>query len=695
MQLHAKLERGIIMKLKTRLLGIVLSVTAIFTQCGLNAFAESPLTFERTEDIIYTDGTAAERIMRPKIGEAELKYSDIPVSSFQVGNLLPDRESDKEYTDWWYSEWDDCRYVFLPSTADRSDLVITYSADGPLCLNGQEISTGESTDILGSADTFDITVGGKDCGRLKIMQSNLGCIFLTTTHGNTDALDSVRFIDESADALMINADGGTEYEGPIPKFSAHGNSSWDYSKKKPYNIKLPQKENLYGMGKAKKWALLSNYLDHSMLRNKLTEEMCRAAGMEYVMDSVFVDLYAGGSYRGTYQLYERVQIQKNRVNIRDLEEETEDLNSDDLESCPQVVVGAANANEYMENSYKYYDIPNDPEDITGGYLMQFQLWNRYGFKCKSAFITSRGQAVGIEGPEYASKAQVEYIRGFVQDTEDAIYSDTGFNSKGKHYSDYIDVDSLIAAYLVQEISMNIDGTQTSFYLWKDSDLKGDGKLHFSPAWDFDLSYNNFITSRFNSDGKIGYSSRYDNLFAASFPISGYDVSGRPTVGVSWVGQLFKDAGFTRQVAEVYSQRFEPFLRSLTEGEEPYLMKMADDICPSAEMSNARWHTYGGSKYCVFGGSSGATFIESADIVRKFILNRKNWLTELWEPYTHLKGDVNADDKFDIADVVLFQKWLLKSKDTKLPLWQAADIYDDGQLDIFDLTLMKKELIRLS
>jgi hypothetical protein len=104
LQLHAKLERGIIMNLKTRLLSIALSVTAIFTQCGLNAFAESPLTFERTEDIIYTDGTAAESIMRPKVGEAELKYSDIPVSSFQVGNLLPDKESDKEYTDWWYSE---------------------------------------------------------------------------------------------------------------------------------------------------------------------------------------------------------------------------------------------------------------------------------------------------------------------------------------------------------------------------------------------------------------------------------------------------------------------------------------------------------------------------------------------------------------------------------------------------------------
>lgn len=72
---------------------------------------------------------------------------------------------------------------------------------------------------------------------------------------------------------------------------------------------------------------------------------------------------------------------------------------------------------------------------------------------ESGFVTSRGQAVEIDGPEYASKEQILYIRNFVQETEDAIYSETGYNSKGKHYSDYIDADSLITAYLVQEISM--------------------------------------------------------------------------------------------------------------------------------------------------------------------------------------------------------------------------------------------------
>ena len=56
------------------------------------------------------------------------------------------------------------------------------------------------------------------------------------------------------------------------------------------------------------------------------------------------------------------------------------------------------------------------------------------------------------------------------------------------------------------------------------------------------------------------------------------------------------------------------------------------------------------------------------------------------------GDVNADGKFDIADVVLLQKWLLAVPDTKLADWKAADLYDDNRLDVFDLCMMKRKLI---
>ncbi len=648
---------------------------------------------DRTKDLFIPAGQFAS-IMAGDTAEPvnDNIYTEIPVTSFRVSEISPGTDTDLDYTDWWFSEWDDCRYIFLPATADRNDLVITYTAEDTLCLNGEEVPSGEHTAILSGSDEFDITVGDKACGKLKIMQSNLGCIYLSTSTGGLDFLDGSRYRTETGTALMLNAEGGTEFSGEIAKLSPHGNSSWDYSKKKSYNLKLPKKQDLYGMGKAKKWTLISNYLDHSMIRNMVTDEIARAAGMDCVLDSVFVDLYADGSYRGTYQLYERVQIQKNRVNIRDLEEETEKLNGGDLEAFPRNHKGSEKLDDYMENSCKYYDIPNDPEDITGGYLLQFQQFNRYPYKCTSGFVTSRGQAIEVDGPEYISEAQAEYIRSFVQDLEDAIYSDTGFNSKGKHYSEYCDVDSLITAYLIEEISENIDSTSSSFYLWKDSDLTGDGKIHFSPAWDHDFSYGCFPAKVQNEDGETGFSYRTDNLYAVCFPIQGYQESGRPTAGRSWIGTLYQNESFVRRTAQIYSVRFAPFLRRLSAPGSPYIKELAGRISSSADMSNARWHTYGGAQYCVFGSSSGKDFMGSVDLVRSFIENRESWLTGLWKPYLTLSGDVNADGSFNAADLVLLQKWLLGAAGTELADWKSADLVPDGIIDTFDLCIMRNRLV---
>ena len=57
------------------------------------------------------------------------------------------------------------------------------------------------------------------------------------------------------------------------------------------------------------------------------------------------------------------------------------------------------------------------------------------------------------------------------------------------------------------------------------------------------------------------------------------------------------------------------------------------------------------------------------------------------------GDVNEDGAFDITDFVLLQKWLLAVPGTKLANWKAADMNNDGKLNVFDLCLMKRELIK--
>lgn len=56
------------------------------------------------------------------------------------------------------------------------------------------------------------------------------------------------------------------------------------------------------------------------------------------------------------------------------------------------------------------------------------------------------------------------------------------------------------------------------------------------------------------------------------------------------------------------------------------------------------------------------------------------------------GDVNGDGTFGISDVVLLQRWLLAVPDIELDNWKAADLCEDGRLDVFDLCLMKKALI---
>ncbi|MDD6086181.1 MAG: bacterial Ig-like domain-containing protein [Oscillospiraceae bacterium] len=61
----------------------------------------------------------------------------------------------------------------------------------------------------------------------------------------------------------------------------------------------------------------------------------------------------------------------------------------------------------------------------------------------------------------------------------------------------------------------------------------------------------------------------------------------------------------------------------------------------------------------------------------------------------VKGDVNADEKFDISDVVLLQKWLLGVSDVTLPNWKAADFCEDGKLNVLDLCMMKCKLIENS
>ena len=151
------------------------------------------------------------------------------------------------------------------------------------------------------------------------------------------------------------------------------------------------------------------------------------------------------------------------------EEATSKANDNaDLETYEQ-----KGTNDYKAGTQKWVDIPNDPEDITGGYLLELELGERYKDET-SGFVTTGGQAVTMKCPECVSENQIKYISEFYQNMENALYSKDGYttDSKGERHalSDYIDIESLARMYLLQEFSMNLDSGITSFYLYKDLSL---------------------------------------------------------------------------------------------------------------------------------------------------------------------------------------------------------------------------------
>lgn len=261
-----------------------------------------------------------------------------------------------------------------------------------------------------------------------------------------------------------------------------GNSTWS-ADKKPYKIKLKDKADLLGMGKNKHWVLLANYYDVTMLRNKITYWLGNELGMEYTPKCEFVNVVMNNRYLGSYYLCEQVRVGTNRVDIDDLE-------ADDASKAA-----------------------TDEPTITGGYLLGM---SPYSESDSVNFSTSYGNSYELESPSfqgYTNAAQFNYIKNYMQKTEDAVYSSNFKDANGKSYSDYMDVDSAVNYYWVQEISMNGDAYGSpSTYLYK----KRNGKLYWGPLWDFDyVAWGATEYSENNYEGFLNMSSWFSALMQDS------------------------------------------------------------------------------------------------------------------------------------------------------------------------------------
>ena len=375
-------------------------------------------------------------------------------------------------------------FLFLPADVDLNTAKVYFTVSGDVTLDGAAIASGDTAAAF-TEGAHTLSCGGQTYPLTVCRSANIPAVFIETESGSLSHIHANKENKEPGN-IRIYENGAKTLDKALKQIKGRGNATWTYAKK-PYNIKFDKKTEVLGMAKAKKWTLLANYCDETLLRNAYGWEYAKAFRLHYTSDYRHVDLYINGSYLGNYVICESVEVGSTRVDVNDLDNANEDANPDvDLESLPQIGTGANGAvlPGTANGSAKWIDIPASPEDVSGGYLLELELADRYNAEL-CGFVTDVGQAVVIKSPELASEAEVCYIQALVNDAMNALYSSTGYNAAGKHYSEYFDVEALVNMYILQELSENLDAGVTSTFFYKSQD---DDKLVFSPAWDYDHAF---------------------------------------------------------------------------------------------------------------------------------------------------------------------------------------------------------------
>ncbi len=340
-------------------------------------------------------------------------------------------------------------------------------------------------------------------------------------------------------------------------------------------------QSLLGMKKGNKWLLLANAFDDSLIRNKLIYDFAAQYTNVPSIEGRYVDLYMNGYYCGNYFLCEKVEVSKNRLDITNLEKANAAVNSE---------ASLQNAEQYVSEDEKITGLAGlrNASDITGGYLLEI------GGGRRCTFVTGGGQQFSLRSPENATVEQVEYICNLFDELELAISLPDGRNpDTGKHFSEYLDLDSWVSKYLIDEVFQDADTPWASVYFYKDSD-KVDALLYSGPVWDYDRVLGGYARSIYYIDDprQLGYRGVYAR-------------------------ELLAHEEVRDLVAEQYQNIFIPYIENEFPRQIAVLQK---ELSASAKMNKVRWKQVGGYY---------ADFDANGDYLKSFLHQRMEYLNGIW------------------------------------------------------------------
>lgn len=554
-----------------------------------------------TVQVWTSNGSLAQKFHVVQAGTGYLGVTDFLASSSDANGATRETLS---------SRADGDSYLFLPAFAGNQVSITCSRSDGGQTLiispnrtaaSGRTVSTSFTLDLSSAADvtstgnswTVYVREGASaPATKLIIMRSaNISALFLESA----DKYSAGRAYVEASSDHSAAADGktyalvdadGTALSGDLSQIKGRGNSTW-LMDKKPYQIKLAKKASLVDGKKSnasKKWVLLANYADPTQLRNFIVLNSAYQLGLSSTPQSRFVDLYYDGEYRGTYQLSEKVEVGKGRVEIDEIENKSTD--GSDIEKH-----ATARATNAYGNEYQYVTGIKQGGNVTGGYLLEMDAYytaERSWFAVKAG---DRTYHVVLKSPEDASQEQVRYISERVQ---------AAFNGITQDSLGGLDLESLARTYLIQEFCKNVDYIRhSSTYLYKEKDKDA---LISGPVWDFDLSLGN----------------AYED-----------DKPQKPEglQSIAYSGFFVQNTAFRQKVRTVFNNELKPLANSVllgskTKGSLASVDTLADTISASQVMNHVIWPNYNTS---VYEPPAKDTYQDNVAVLRSWISSRISWL----------------------------------------------------------------------
>lgn len=381
---------------------------------------------------------------------------ELALISFSVG------ESDIQNINVWRDDGD-TYYIFLPAETEK--IKINLSKQQRLLLDIREYKDGDCIEveygIAYDTQVLDRSDNSLETGKcIFLKSSNIPTMYIDAVCADTDLIVNEKSTKAKVGISVYNQEGMLDYKGNCT-IKGRGNSTWE-QKKKPYNIDLENATSILSMKSQKKWALIAEGQDSSLLKNKIAITLAEKSGLEYTPEMEYINLYVNGTYQGVYLLAQRVAAIDGCISW----DENED-------------------NVLFERDARYKD-----ED----------MW----FETDTCGIVYESTSILSEEKKQSFSEQFKKIEKVIFDKKED--KDTVLDE----CSGLIDVESWIKQYMIAEFLANVDMEYSSrfFYMKDNSPI-----IYGGPIWDYDNSIGGFSTVK----GEIPANTlRYEGLRSSYF-----------------------------------------------------------------------------------------------------------------------------------------------------------------------------------